>query len=63
MLSYANLRNDRIYKLERKLARTSEKLKRKFSFSDLSHFLRLEKELQVQQAYKQHEMNEGISDG
>lgn len=58
MLSFVNVRNERIYKLEKKLERTSEKLTRKFSFSDLSHFLKLERELQIQKAYKEHEMKE-----
>lgn len=59
MLNYGNIRNERINRLQRKLDRSSEKLKERYSASELSHFLQVEKELQIQKAYKQLEQENG----
>lgn len=55
MINFGNVRNDRIYRLEKKLNRISQRLKQKYSASDLSQFLKTEKEIEVQKSYKQLE--------
>lgn len=55
MVNFGNVRNDRIYRLEKKLNRISQRLKQKYSAADLSQFLKTEKEIEMQKSYKQLE--------
>jgi hypothetical protein len=59
MINFAAVRTERISRLEKRISRLSEKLKERYSAQDLSQFLKLEKEIEIQKAYKQLEQNNG----
>jgi capsular polysaccharide biosynthesis protein len=59
MVNFGLNRNERIYRTQKKLERVVEKLKQAYSAAELSQFLKLEKELEIQKAYQQLENNNG----
>jgi len=52
-----NPRKERILRLLKRLERLTNNLRRDSTLADLSQFLAVEKEIQIQTAYLQHEGN------
>lgn len=59
MVNFTAVRSECISRLEKRLSRLSEKLKERYSAQDLSQFLKLEKEIEIQKSYKQLEQENG----